>query len=438
MVKTFWVKILFIDASTWKNRQSLDFAKVLVLKLASLLGTVILFFKVLLALGSPEASATITIIQLVLLATLVAIHLSCRNARTGRRGNQLLLLCLSVGLIASLLTSPSQGLSGSYHFVTTIMLFAGFQLGVRYVIGLFGVFSVLYLGLAFGLIPHSGNSLLSPPVLIRLYVDRIIELAIVTLFVGLYHRLKERQYKIIAEHERQSSHKEKLLSISRMAGGIAHEINNPLAIVMGYVEIMSNNDGQKPLDRRVFPRIIQACERISAIVKSILELSRDEEDRLESIDLLKSCQLHIEHIMDSTRLNHVKYSLELDPLQFQVTGGNWDLILKAILQNAFEAVESQSLPQVTVSWEQHEAYFNLLIADNGPAFDETAIGNFFEPFYTSKSDSHGRGMGLTIAHVLATRLGWNIQFRREGTWTKVHLKIPYSSIHIQTIFAEAS
>ncbi len=433
MGKSFWPTLLVINSLTWEDRQNIKFSMMLVLKAASLLGSVVVFFKLLAAALRSENFATLPIIQVVVFLTLLTIHLACRNYNSIRWGGMVLLSALSAALILTMLTSTNALLLGSYHFVTGLFLAGGFLLGIRYVLGLFALFSAVYLGFMLDVWDKLGWSTQEPisQPLVTLYIDRILELAIVTLFVVLYHRLKERQYNIIAEHERAHGRREKLLSINRMAGGIAHEINNPLAIVMGYVEILANQESYKPIDRRVLGRVSHACERISSIVRSILELSKDGDGSLEAIDLVQSCQFHAELMSQRPSLAHIKCKIQLAEKSFQIPNGHWDLITKALIQNGFEAASNQPLPEVRISSEENTSFFLLTIADNGPLFDEAQIPNFFEPFYSSKADFQGRGMGLTIAYVLATRLGWNIDISRAGAWTQVRLKIPITSLQTQ-------
>jgi len=430
--------ILHVDPLTWSNRQTLDFSKLLVLKIGSALGSLILLIKTISSSFSSEAMQARDLIQWLLLLSILSIHFSCRNLRSVKIGSQCLLFSLTAGLSLLLLASAHNPLAPTYHYVSALLLFAGFQLSFRTVLGLLIYFSALYLSIAFQLFgihePVDLIEVFNPAV----YYDRIIELAIITLFVGLYHRLKERQYKIIAEHERSLSHREKLLSVSRMAAGIAHEINNPLSIVLGYVEIMTKADGKR-LDPKVYPRILKACERIAVIVKGIQEISQETDSRPEEFDLAKSLQAHLEKIADTPSLRKVESRLEGLNLQLKMPRGVWDPIIKALVENAFEAANQQQNPQVNVSLTPHEAGISLIIADNGPPFDERNISRFFEPFYSSKFDSHGRGMGLTIAHVLATRMGWSIEIKRQGSWTKVQITIPQTSIQmLQTLLPEVS
>jgi len=432
-------KLLLIDEQTWRNRQSIDFSKVLVLKIASVLGSLILLAKTLPLVLSGRAMDMNSKIQLVLLLIMVLIHTSFRNQRTVKTGSLLLILSLATALTLMLIASPAKLQAAAYHYVPGLFLFAGFQVNLRAVFVLFVHFCLLYLAIGFHII---GLDSLTEGIYAEttaINIDRLAEWSIIVLFIGLYHRLKNRQYKIISEHERNYSHREKLLSISRMAAGIAHEINNPLAIVSGYVEIMAKGDTSKPLDPKVFPRILEACDRIAVIVKGIVELSQDKFNQTESIQLAENMQSHLAEIAKTPAFSQVASRIKKLNFELKMPSGVWDPVVKAVVQNAFEAAIQQSSPQVDISFELDENGLSVVIADNGPEFDERMIKQFFEPFYTSKFDSHGRGMGLTIAHVLATRMGWSIHIKREGPWTRAHITIPHASLNSnQTLLPEVS
>ncbi len=432
-------KLLLIDGQTWKDRQSLDFSKMLVLKIASALGSLILLIKLVSITLSSRSMDPNYLAQLILFLTLLLIHFGCRNLRTVRMGSLCLMLSLTLALTVMLIASAGNMHAAAYHYVPALLLFAGFQLNLRTVFALFVHFATLYILVGLQVIPPQESAVAITADYPAISIDRLTEWIIITLFIGLYHRLKERQYKIISEHERSHSHKEKLLSISRMAAGIAHEINNPLAIIVGYVEILAMGNKVKPLNPKVYPRMLEACDRIAVIVKGILELSQDKLNLAEDIHLTRNLQNHLAEISQRPSLKQVASRLEELNFQMKLPPGVWDPIVKAVVQNAFEAAVQQQSPQVEISFVFDESGLSLIIADNGPPFDERNINQFFEPFYTSKFDSHGRGLGLTVAHVLATRMGWTIKIKREGTWTKVEIVIPRSSIqNHKTMLPEAS
>jgi signal transduction histidine kinase len=438
MKRSILSKLLLIDDRTWKSRQSIDFSKILVLKIASAVGSIILIGKLSFQVSTSRTLDLIYLAQILLLVTLIFIHLICKNLQTVRIGSRCLLLSITTALTIMLISTDNLQ-AAAYHYVSALLLFAGFQLNLRTVLALFVHYSALYLAIGFQWLPFQVPTLHDQAVSRTVSTDQIAEWAILVLFIGLYHRLKERQYKIIADHERSHSHRERLLSISRMAAGIAHEINNPLTILVGYVEILAQGNKVKPLDPKVFPRMQQACERIALIVRGILELSQDQTNAAENVHLRENLQKHLNELSQLPSFQHIESRLQELNFQLTLPQGVWDPIIKALVQNAFEAAAQREGPKVNVSLEWDEATLSLVVADNGPPFDERKISQFFEPFFTSKFDSHGRGMGLTIAHVLATRMGWSLEIRRDGTWTKARITMPRSSIKSQeTLLPEAS
>jgi C4-dicarboxylate-specific signal transduction histidine kinase len=182
------------------------------------------------------------------------------------------------------------------------------------------------------------------------------------------------------------------------------------------------------MDRRVLGRITTACERIASIVDSILKLTEDGGPSQENVDLSASSKLFCQEVAREMRFARVRWQVDVDALRLKLPSGYWDLILPSLIKNAFEAAVPEQEPEVVISSELRGAMLVLVIADNGPRFDESQIPHFFEPFFTSKLETPGRGMGLTIAHVLTTRLGWTLEIRREQAWTRVYLKLSLQDV----------
>jgi signal transduction histidine kinase len=189
-----------------------------------------------------------TFVLQVLIATVCFVaYFYVRRIEQVYKASIFIITLLSFLLISIMISSALGDNSGAYHHVATIILATSFLLGQRFALLCYLLFLILYLSICSGYWHYFFPNTILPlhPARTSIFIDRILEINCVYSLAFLYDRLKISQQARIKEQEREVAKQEKQLSINRMAGGIAHEINNPLAILLGYLEILERHEFSK-------------------------------------------------------------------------------------------------------------------------------------------------------------------------------------------------
>ena len=199
----------------------------------------------------------------------------------------------------------------------------------------------------------------------------------------------------------------RLASVGGMAAGIAHEIGNPLAAVLGYVELL-NSDLQDPvMERDLLERTRKEIDRIHRIIRDLLDYARPgtgERVELSPVVLLREA---VDTVAPLPALKEVKVLVLADPELPSVVGEADKLhqVLVNLLLNAGGAIDGEGTIQARAEERDGEVVFSVL--DSGPGFDEAVLPTVFEPFVTTKDVGQGTGLGLSIClSIVEAESGW--------------------------------
>ncbi|HUW42291.1 MAG TPA: [Fe-Fe] hydrogenase large subunit C-terminal domain-containing protein [Rectinemataceae bacterium] len=211
----------------------------------------------------------------------------------------------------------------------------------------------------------------------------------------------------LTDNQQKLIQAEKLASMGQMAAGIAHEINNPLGVVLMYAHLLKDEiDGGEESGADV-ERIIREAERARQIVKGILNFARKEHIRRESADVNALLGQSVEAFR--ARSPAVRFELELDrKLQpHEVDADQMRQVFDNIIANAVEAGSGSG--SVRVRSEEESGGFRVLISDSGPGIPEEALPRLFTPFFTTKPPGKGTGLGLAVCYGIVKMHGGSIQ-----------------------------
>lgn len=192
---------------------------------------------------------------------------------------------------------------------------------------------------------------------------------------------------------------EKLSALSNMLGGVAHELNNPLAVVIGRAAILEDVLAGTS-DEKTVVKLREAAERCSRIVRTFLAVSRNSNPRPGQVDLNDLLAGAIEFNGFNLRNSNIAVSTEFDPAVERITG-DYDQLAQAfigLIINAQQALhEHCGLRTLTVQTMRADDHVTIRIADNGPGIAPDVRARAFEPFFTTKAFGEGGGSGLAIA-----------------------------------------
>ena len=219
---------------------------------------------------------------------------------------------------------------------------------------------------------------------------------------------------------------EKLAGVGRLAAGLAHEVGNPLQIVMGYAELLNRQSDEGSL-REILPRMDQELRRIHDILQRLLEFARPirkDVVRCDLNELLTDC---ISSISVRKGFRNIEFEHHLDP-QIEPAETEPDKIRQILINLIFNAADalSDSPGKITLRTRRVEGRVEIEVEDNGMGIPEENLGRVFDPFFTTKEPGKGTGLGLAVCSGLVESLGGSIQIRsaeKQGTVVTIGLPL---------------
>jgi signal transduction histidine kinase len=229
----------------------------------------------------------------------------------------------------------------------------------------------------------------------------------------------------LKRHQSELLEADRLASIGQVASGVAHEINNPLGVIVGYVTLLRR---EPQLADREELRIIEDEVRQSlAIVAGLLDLARPVRLDPTEVDLREVAREAASRLDEAGRSEGVEIRFR-DAVVPKVLAdeGKIRQIALNLLSNAVEAARdpAAAAPLVEVTWCERDRCAWLQIDDLGPGISAATMARVFEPFFTTRSKGHG--LGLAIARSLARAHGGDIHLepRPDGQGTRASLSLP--------------
>jgi C4-dicarboxylate-specific signal transduction histidine kinase len=235
----------------------------------------------------------------------------------------------------------------------------------------------------------------------------------------------------IREQEAQAQYTAKLASLGEMAAGIAHEVNNPLTIILGSANIMKKIVEQDSIDKELLSKLadkmVETIGRISKTIKSLKTLSRDAEaDPMTPVSVCKILDVSLDLCLQHFKKHNVDFKLEDSLLGIQVMGREVQLaqVFVNLLQNATDAVKESPVRWISVSCEDEGDFIEVLISDSGMGIPKEIRKKIMDPFFTTKDVNQGTGLGLSISKKIIENHGGELSLALDKPHTtfKVRLK----------------
>ncbi len=275
------------------------------------------------------------------------------------------------------------------------------------------------------------------------------------LIIRVENALKQRQIKhehmcIKAEKrqlEKQLRQSQKMEAIGTLAGGIAHDFNNILSIILGNTELALADMPMESPPRQNLEQILAASLRAREMIQQLLNFSRKDESGLkplhlncviaESLKLMRAslptniaiekdiCKKECTTMADTTQIHQIMLNLCTNAAHAMETeGGVLTVRLESVVLDE-TAVEGFGIPPGN--------YARLVVADTGRGIEKDVIDRIFDPYFTTKKDGRGTGMGLSVVHGIVKGNGGTIQaFSRPGRFTEFHIYLPLVDAVIET------
>ncbi len=189
---------------------------------------------------------------------------------------------------------------------------------------------------------------------------------------------------------------EKLASIGKLAGGIAHEFNNPLDGVMRYTNLCLEQAGENDALRGYLLEIKHGLNRMAGIVRNLLACSRSPMPTQTEIDVNQALEQALYYCQDRLLRKDIKIQKDLCRQSVLLIDMGLERVFANIFQNAIDAIEQKGV--IRLASRVEDACIRITIQDNGCGIPQDKIEQIFEPFYTTKDIEKGCGLGLTIVN----------------------------------------
>ena len=241
----------------------------------------------------------------------------------------------------------------------------------------------------------------------------------------LNQRVEERTAELREANEkledtfRQLVMKEKLASIGEITAGVAHEINNPVAVIQGNVDVirMALDERAKPL-KTEFDLVDRQVARIGEIVGKLLKFARPDEfssssDLIDLAQVTQDCLVLVDHLLSRTE---IAVATAFDPApEVRILQGEMQQVVINLITNAVQAMGQSGELTIRVGPEERDGTGGvvLTVADTGAGFPGDVLAHLFDPFFTTKQGD-GTGLGLSISQTLIQRAGGLITARNRA------------------------
>jgi signal transduction histidine kinase len=229
---------------------------------------------------------------------------------------------------------------------------------------------------------------------------------------------------------------EQLAAIGELAAGVAHEINNPINGVLNYAELLIEGHPQLETVHELANMIVSEGERVAKIVKSLLDFSRRDSEYRIAVDFgqLLPDTLTITNALLRSSFITVNVDIVYDLPQIVCVPQEIQQVFVNLVNNARDALNQKyplggpdKILDIAAQIEQvdHDQFVTIAFHDHGSGIPADLIDKVTSPFFSTKPQGYGTGLGLTISHeIIAAHGGRRVIESREGDYTKVAVRLP--------------
>ena len=225
----------------------------------------------------------------------------------------------------------------------------------------------------------------------------------------------------ITEHKRmegQLSNTEKLASLGSLSAGVAHEMNNPIAVILGFTELLLERYQEDSKEYEILKTIERQGNSCKRIIENLLAFARIPQKTTTETNIADDIQKVVNVVMNTllTRKVDLKTEIKEDLPRVRGDGQQLEQVFMNIINNAMAAMDDGGV--LTISAHCSNDMVDISFTDTGPGIHPENMDKIFEPFFTTKKVGEGTGLGLSVSYGILKKFGGNIrvksQTRAEG------------------------
>ena len=263
-------------------------------------------------------------------------------------------------------------------------------------------------------------------------------IAIVALAIWLSGKMARRI--AIADKEKEIMNQQvietgKLASVGELAAGIAHEINNPVAIMVeeaGWLQDLMQDgayrtDAQIEEFQRALNQIRTQGRRCKEITHKLLSFARKSDARIEDFEIGPLIEEVVALSAQRAKYSNVELTTQLDPKLPAISASHSELqqVFLNLINNALDAMDKTG-GTLQIRTRQADGQIAIEVADNGPGMPKAILARIFDPFFTTKPVGSGTGLGLSICYGIIHKMGGEITVKSAvdvGTTFVIHIPV---------------
>jgi len=276
--------------------------------------------------------------------------------------------------------------------------------------------------------PYSGTMLRENKRILEMITK---ETALALSNIQIFYDIREFTGKL-EQADSDSALSAKMTALTDLAGGLAHEINNPVAIIHGNAEkllekIDHDNTADVEFIKETMHTIIESSERCSSVIKSILDFASPIPRSKKQYPVSKIVYSSVDRFMSNGHKSEIKISVNGNGLETNISTSPSHLsqVLINLLDNAIEASkQGTKREEVELAVEREDKNIVFSITDYGNGISKENFTKIFDPFFTTKEPDKGPGMGLTISYLITKKLGGNIFANSDTEKTTFTVSLP--------------
>jgi len=235
--------------------------------------------------------------------------------------------------------------------------------------------------------------------------------------------------------EEQLAQADRLASIGELSSGVAHEINNPLGVILGYTQLLLRNEkvnSERYDDLKTIEKHVRNCK---SIVEDLLSFSRKSETAKELVDirdLIDEVVVFVRHHADIENIKIEKKFRE-NVLPAMMDEKKIKQVLINLLVNAIHAVGKQGRIVIASALDAASRHLRVTVQDNGHGIEKKDLKKIFDPFFTTKSTGEGTGLGLSVSYGIIKDHGGQIEVEsKQGEGSTFTFTLPATPLKKET------
>ncbi len=227
--------------------------------------------------------------------------------------------------------------------------------------------------------------------------------------------------------EEQLAQADKLASIGELSSGVAHEINNPLGVMLGYTQLLLRGEkksSERYADLKTIEKHVRSCK---TIVEDLLSFSRKSETEKEMLDIHQIIDDVITFVQHHSNIGHISLEKDYNPdvKQLLIDEKKIKQVLINLVVNAIHAVGKNGQIWISTDLSEHTGDLMVKVRDDGHGIEKKHLKNIFDPFFTTKPTGEGTGLGLSVSYGIIKNHGGHIYVdSKTGVGTTFTVTLP--------------